>query len=109
MSNKMMIAVQSWLGADGFTVTIKDENDVEVFYKDYVYGYNASYSTTIASFYADEPYKVDIIRDLAKKYQVEDIQVVAGHNTFTGKPVSSGQLECFTKDFNFAELTASVV
>lgn len=115
MENKMIVIPLSGISSDGFIVKVII-NDKEVFSEDYHYGYTASYDRAQAEYskrdhenalkynwnfpeiyHSVKPYTSDILSELCQKYKltVNDIEVIAGNNIFTGEKVSKETIENF--------------
>ena len=104
----MNIKVFSGGHADGFEVTIMDNlTGRTLFHQKYYYGRDASWSRESAN--ADTPYVGDIIEKLRNEYGAWDVEVEAGKNLFSGKPVSEQTVERFRDYIQMAtEVTATV-
>lgn len=93
----MTIIVDQGLNADGFAISITDSLGQEVFKSNYMYGYNASWDKGWSS--ADKPYTTDIIEDLCSQYDVSNVEVVPGKNTFRGDDVRHDAVDRFKQNY----------
>lgn len=113
--NIMRVIPQSYANVDGFDVRIQDEDKNKIFEHQYGYGYDASYSRANAEAahkdvensikykwqnkYSEKPFVTDILVELVNKYNIEKIIVTAGKYAFSGKPMSSDDVDQFINDY----------
>lgn len=89
---KLDIKVSTGLNADGFDAVVRDGDNV-VHQESYRYGHNCSYAPDFAN--EDKPYVTDVLQGLIDRYQVDELSVGAGRNTFAEKGVSEAKVEEF--------------
>lgn len=105
---KLTVTAYSRLSVDGFEISMIDEDKGPLFNKSYDYGNNASHSRDLAKYahkdhvkfgHPDKPYVSDILQELIQKYQINEVSVEAGWNTFACEKVSDQFVEDFKTKF----------
>jgi hypothetical protein len=72
---KMEVLKGSGLNADTIEIVITHESS-EVFKKKYYYGYGVSYNAVFAT--KDKPLDKDLIKDIAKQYNISSDSIIYG-------------------------------
>ena len=85
----LIMAVCSGVSADGIDVTILEDGKT-IYEYDYRYGYDASYDRSWAT--EKKPYIGDIIANLAKEYNIDELYIKPGIHKFKGIPANKNDL-----------------